>query len=94
MPAAAKPAIRAMPIVEFKLGLRGNATVPPRADEAWCGYIGRLLRAGSASGANTPAFDCSKVRAGGSETVVYRDPGQRIFLSSSLDRSANDCSNG
>ncbi len=68
-----------MPIVEFKLGLRGNATVPPRADEAWCGYIGRLIRAGSVSGANTPAFDCSKVRAGRSEAVVCRDPGQRIF---------------
>lgn len=31
-------------VVEFKLGVRGQADVPARDSEAWCRYIDRLLR--------------------------------------------------
>jgi hypothetical protein len=60
-------------VVEFKLGLRGNPTVPPRGDMAWCGYIDRLLRARSATGAGAPAFDCTRVRPDSAEALVCGD---------------------
>lgn len=61
-------------VVEFKLGVRGNSLVPPRTEAAWCGYIDSLTRARTASGANAPAFACSKVRPGSAEAVVCNDP--------------------
>lgn len=34
-------------VVEFKLGVRGSAEVPPRDSEAWCQYIDGLVFNGS-----------------------------------------------
>ena len=32
-------------VIEFRLGVRGQADVPARNSEAWCLYIDRLVRA-------------------------------------------------
>ncbi|MBW6509172.1 MAG: hypothetical protein K0A94_06445 [Desulfuromonadales bacterium] len=34
-------------VVEFKLGIRGKATVPQRDSEAWCRYIDHLVQSES-----------------------------------------------
>ena len=31
-------------VIEFKLGIRGNSTVPQRDSEAWCRYIDHLVQ--------------------------------------------------
>lgn len=31
-------------VIEFKLGIRGKATVPQRDSEAWCRYIDHLVQ--------------------------------------------------
>ena len=40
------------------------------------------------------SLDVYKRQALAIQAAAPKKPGQRIFLSSSLDRSANDCSNG
>ncbi|EXI74943.1 MAG: hypothetical protein AW07_01554 [Candidatus Accumulibacter sp. SK-11] len=39
-------------VVEFKLGLRGDPTVPPRGEAVWCGYIDKLIRGRGAAATN------------------------------------------
>lgn len=31
-------------VVEFRLGVRGDASLPPRSSAAWCGYIDSMIR--------------------------------------------------
>jgi hypothetical protein len=70
--------------IEFKLGIRDQVKVPPRDDEAWCGYIDRLVqgRAPRATndaapvgidGVQGPSFACDKLAADSVEAMVCAD---------------------
>ncbi|AEY01389.1 lipoprotein [Oceanimonas sp. GK1] len=55
-------------VVEFRLGIRGDAGVPERNTQAWCEYIDGLVRQG-------PSFSCENVRPGSIEALICNDPG-------------------
>ncbi|MCB1909152.1 MAG: MliC family protein [Rhodocyclaceae bacterium] len=60
--------------IEFRLGVRGEPTVPPRASEAWCTWIAQRLDAmPEAPAAGGPAFDCALAR-GRVEETICREP--------------------
>lgn len=52
--------------VEFRLGIRGRADVPPRGSEAWCRHVDELARAG-------PSFSCARAEEGSIEALVCGD---------------------
>jgi len=52
--------------VEFRLGIRGRADVPPRGSAAWCRHVEQLVQAG-------PSFACDKAEAGSIEALVCGD---------------------
>ena len=35
--------LKSQPVIEFRLGIRGNADVPDRNSDAWCRYINGLI---------------------------------------------------
>jgi uncharacterized protein len=70
--------------IEFRLGVRDKPEVPPRNSEAWCRYIGDLVRvrearatpqpaAASAPTTQGPTFDCRKVKPGSIEAMICGD---------------------
>lgn len=71
-------------VVEFKLGIRGAPDVPNRDSQDWCHHIDQLVRAKQASsGADAdataaskskgPSFDCAKIEAGSTESMICDD---------------------
>lgn len=71
-------------VVEFKLGIRNQPTVPPRDSEAWCRFIQQLVNAGSTSSTDVryteeatvvqgPSFPCDNVEGGSVEAMVCED---------------------
>lgn len=71
-------------VVEFKLGVRGNTSVPRRNSDAWCVYIDQLARGVQMEGARSskelrstkaagPSFACGAVKPGSIEAMVCAD---------------------
>ncbi|WP_245000477.1 MliC family protein [Marinobacter daepoensis] len=74
-------------VIEFRLGIRGQAGVPARDTDAWCRYIESLVQ-DSATGETSrveavsqPSFSCEGVEAGSTEAMICAN--QRL---SALDR--------
>ena len=67
-------------VIEFKLGLRGRAGVPPLGSPAWCRFIDARVAA-RPQPLRGPSFSCAKVRPGSAEAMVCGDAGL-----SALDR--------
>ncbi|MET0065628.1 MAG: MliC family protein [Candidatus Thiodiazotropha sp.] len=73
-------------VIEFKLGVRGHADIPPRDSDDWCRYVDSLMGKQSASvsradpgvGAGDPhqgpSFSCDPVEAGSIEAMICADP--------------------
>lgn len=62
-------------VVEFKLGIRDKAGVPPRSAEAWCKHIDRVLRdrEGHDVARQGPSLSCDTAGAGSIEAMVCAD---------------------
>ncbi|MGD8293155.1 MAG: MliC family protein [Desulfobacterales bacterium] len=72
-------------VIEFKLGIRNNPSLPDRDSEAWCHHIDQIVRerhaasseeTGSLSGsvmATGPSYDCAKVEANSIEEMICKD---------------------
>ncbi|WP_101758826.1 MliC family protein [Oceanicoccus sp. KOV_DT_Chl] len=58
-------------VVEFKLGLRGDASLPARASSEWCSYIDQRIQSRLTSA--SPSFVCNGVREGSIEALVCAD---------------------
>ncbi|MDP5290942.1 MliC family protein [Oceanimonas sp. CHS3-5] len=55
-------------VVEFRLGIRGDAAVPARETQAWCEHIDALVKQG-------PSFSCKGVQPGSMEAMICNDAG-------------------
>ncbi|MET0052281.1 MAG: MliC family protein [Candidatus Thiodiazotropha sp.] len=72
-------------VIEFKLGIRGQADIPSRKSDEWCRYVDTLIAkksvTGSAVGLSSgagdthegPSFSCDKVEAGSTEAMICAD---------------------
>jgi len=72
-------------VIEFKLGIRDKPNLPDRDSEAWCRYIGQILRERFAASsenngdlsrsvmATGPSYDCDKVEANSIEEMICKD---------------------
>ena len=63
-------------VVEFRLGLRGQAGVPARDTAAWCDYVQQRIDARGEGVGSEPSFDCS-AEAGSIPARVCADSGLR-----------------
>ncbi|MET0026099.1 MAG: MliC family protein [Candidatus Thiodiazotropha sp.] len=73
-------------VIEYKLGIRGQADIPPRNSDEWCRYVDTLIAkksvTGSAVGLSSgagdthegPSFSCDKAEAGSTEAMICADP--------------------
>ena len=62
-------------VIEFKLGVRGDASVPKRNTHAWCQYIDKLVNNSASFKRNLesgPSFACEKAQ-GSIETLICGD---------------------
>ncbi|MCC4262916.1 MliC family protein [Oceanimonas baumannii] len=55
-------------VVEFRLGIRGDASVPAHDTPAWCEHIDALVRKG-------PSFSCDGAQPGSTEEMICNDAG-------------------
>ncbi|MFH7564277.1 MULTISPECIES: MliC family protein [Oceanimonas] len=55
-------------VVEFRLNIRGKASVPGRDTQAWCEYIDGIVKQG-------PSFSCEAVTPGSTEEMICNDAG-------------------
>lgn len=71
-------------VIEFKLGVRGEANVPERSSDHWCQYIdqhvkvtptaaGSTLKSSTVNAAHGPSYDCAKVEPGAIEAMICKD---------------------
>jgi uncharacterized protein len=71
-------------VVEFRLGIRGEADLPDRDSDAWCRYIEQIVSAshsslkgdgepGEAASTPGPSYDCEIAEAGSIEALVCDD---------------------
>ncbi len=61
-------------VVEFKLGIRGNADVPARESDDWCEHIhGLVFGDGPAEGGEGPSYSCDGVEEGSTEALICND---------------------
>jgi uncharacterized protein len=79
-------------VIEFKLGIRNEPSLPSRDSEAWCRYISEIVRDSRTSSRSDPdpggeattpgpSYACDKVEAGSVEAMICKDK-----QLSSLDR--------
>jgi len=58
-------------VIEFKLGIRGDANIPPRDSQAWCRYIDqRVKQAIIDSNQAKPSFMCDRVNNSSVEDLI------------------------
>ena len=71
-------------VIEFKLGVRGEANVPERSSDHWCQYIdqhikatpmaaGSTVKSSTVNAAQGPSYDCAKVEPGAIEAMICKD---------------------
>jgi len=71
-------------VVEFKLGIRGEAGLPGRDSKTWCSYIEQAASANQASSKGDrdfrltasergPSYDCETAEAGSIEALICED---------------------
>jgi uncharacterized protein len=71
-------------VVEFKLGIRGDANVPKRDGKAWCSYIDRIMvldshisyvgnNADQKINRARPSYRCDKVRESSIEAMICNE---------------------
>lgn len=91
-------------VIEFKLGIRGNPSVPDKKSEAWCHYIDSKVRNKPVlveSGKVAPSFSCDNAREGSIEAMICKDPElsaldrklSAVYISASKQVTGNNSSN-